>query len=81
MSQGEVLVRRDLNRFTIAPMKTTREVNCPVCGAVVPWAPESQYRPFCSNRCRKIDLGAWANDEYKIPAAPGDPDEEAQPED
>ena len=67
---------------TIAPMKTSRDVNCPTCGTAVPWTPESRFRPFCSNRCRKIDLGAWANDEYKIPAvAPGDLDEEAPPED
>ncbi len=50
-------------------MKT---VNCPTCGTAVAWLPENRYRPFCSERCRKIDLGAWASDEYTIPVAPAD---------
>ncbi len=43
-------------------------VSCPTCGNRVAWAPESTYRPFCSDRCRLIDLGAWANEEYSVPA-------------
>ena len=51
-----------------------RVVNCPQCGAPVPWGPESPYRPFCSERCRQIDLGAWASGEYAVPghASPED---------
>ena len=48
-------------------MKKIPTVNCPICGSAVPWVPESRYRPFCSERCRKIDLGAWANEEYRVP--------------
>jgi uncharacterized protein len=33
----------------------------------VEWSPASQYRPFCSERCRLIDLGAWFNEQHKIP--------------
>jgi uncharacterized protein len=33
---------------------------------------ESQYRPFCSARCRQIDLGAWASEAYSVPASPPD---------
>jgi hypothetical protein len=44
-----------------------RVVNCPNCGKQVPWVPESHYRPFCSERCRLIDLGAWATEEYRLP--------------
>jgi endogenous inhibitor of DNA gyrase (YacG/DUF329 family) len=33
----------------------------------VEWSPESAYRPFCSDRCRLIDLGAWFNEQHKIP--------------
>jgi hypothetical protein len=44
-----------------------RVVNCPNCGKPVPWVPESHYRPFCSERCRLIDLGAWATEEYRLP--------------
>lgn len=49
-----------------------RIVSCPTCGQPVPWCEASPYRPFCSDRCRKIDLGAWATGEYRIPAAPPD---------
>jgi endogenous inhibitor of DNA gyrase (YacG/DUF329 family) len=44
-----------------------RVVNCPTCGKPVPWVPESAFRPFCSERCRNIDLGAWAAEEYRVP--------------
>ncbi len=30
------------------------------------WGPQSPYRPFCSDRCRQIDLGAWAAGEYRV---------------
>jgi len=44
-----------------------REVACPHCGKPVPWSPESQWRPFCSKRCRLIDLGQWFGEEHAIP--------------
>mgnify|MGYP006363903313 FL=1 len=39
---------------------------CPRCGEVSTWE-NNEFRPFCSDRCKLIDLGAWANDEYKRP--------------
>lgn len=39
---------------------------CPRCGEPSTWE-GNPYRPFCSERCKLIDLGAWANDEYKLP--------------
>lgn len=42
-------------------------VKCPTCRRPVVWSPESPYRPFCSDRCRLIDLGAWFNEQHKIP--------------
>ena len=56
-----------------------RTVPCPRCGAQAPYAPENRWRPFCSERCRTIDLGAWASESYRIPepikdAARGVPD-------
>jgi endogenous inhibitor of DNA gyrase (YacG/DUF329 family) len=33
----------------------------------VEWSPESVYRPFCSDRCRLIDLGAWFGEQHRIP--------------
>ena len=46
---------------------TPRVVKCPQCGTPVPWSPESKWRPFCSERCKMIDLGAWATESYRIP--------------
>lgn len=43
-------------------------VNCPTCQKAVEWSDENPFRPFCSERCKLIDLGAWANEEYRVPA-------------
>jgi uncharacterized protein len=43
-------------------------VNCPTCAAPVIWGPDAKFRPFCSERCRLIDLGAWGSEKYAIPA-------------
>lgn len=42
-------------------------VNCPNCKKAVKWNEKSEFRPFCSDRCQKIDLGAWADESYSIP--------------
>lgn len=47
-------------------------VKCPACGNEVRWSEASPYRPFCSERCRTIDLGAWASGRYSIPGASAD---------
>lgn len=54
-------------------MTAVRVVNCPICGKPVEWRPENRYRPFCSERCRKIDLGAWAAGDYSVPVKDGFP--------
>ncbi|MBL8487578.1 MAG: DNA gyrase inhibitor YacG [Rhodocyclaceae bacterium] len=53
-------------------MASPRIVPCPACGKPVEWVPGNPYRPFCSARCKGLDLGAWAAEEYRIPgpAAP-----------
>ncbi len=43
------------------------KVQCPNCKKTVIWSKESPFRPFCSERCRLIDLGAWADGSYSIP--------------
>lgn len=43
-------------------------VDCPTCGAKVEWKEANRWRPFCSERCKQIDLGAWADEKYTIPA-------------
>jgi len=47
-------------------------VACPTCGKPVAWGPQSPARPFCSERCKLIDLGAWAAEEHSIPGDPLD---------
>lgn len=46
---------------------STATVKCPTCQAEVQWGPQSPFRPFCSDRCKLIDLGAWAAEEHSIP--------------
>lgn len=42
-------------------------VDCPTCKKKVEWNEANTFRPFCSERCKKIDLGAWAAEKYTIP--------------
>jgi hypothetical protein len=42
-------------------------VNCPQCGKIIAWDTSNPYRPFCSERCKLIDLGQWAAESYRIP--------------
>ena len=51
---------------------------CPHCSQEVTW-PETPSYPFCSERCRLIDLGAWASGDYRIPGE-RIADDEAWPE-
>ncbi len=44
-----------------------RIVRCPSCGGDSVYAPSNPYRPFCSERCRSIDLGAWASESFRVP--------------
>lgn len=62
--------------------KTPPLVPCPHCGKRVAFAPENRWRPFCSERCRQIDLGAWAAGEYRVPVVeePEQPDHPDQPD-
>ena len=45
-------------------------VKCPTCGGPSLFAPSNASRPFCSVRCKDIDLGAWAAEEFRVPTAP-----------
>jgi endogenous inhibitor of DNA gyrase (YacG/DUF329 family) len=49
-------------------------VNCPTCSKPVEWRSENRHRPFCCERCKQIDLGAWANEEYRVPAQEDPPE-------
>jgi len=57
-----------------------RFVQCPTCGKQVRWSKESRWRPFCSERCKLIDLGEWVAERHSIPGeqhTPHDDDDNA----
>ena len=46
-----------------------RIIRCPRCGQQTHWQ-NNEHRPFCSDKCRQIDLGRWANEDYAIAGKP-----------
>ena len=46
---------------------------CPTCQTKDTWTPENTFRPFCSARCKLIDLGEWAAEKHSIPGEPINP--------
>ena len=59
------------------PAAKPRTVRCPACGGPSVYAPENRYRPFCSERCKLIDLGAWASESFRVEVQEDDGAEEA----
>lgn len=53
-----------------------KQVPCPRCGQPAVFSAENRWRPFCSERCKLIDLGQWASERYRMPAEDEKPDEE-----
>ena len=51
-------------------------VKCPNCGKDVEWTKDQKWRPFCSDRCRLIDLGEWANESHRIAGSETIPEEQ-----
>jgi uncharacterized protein len=48
-------------------------VSCPACKGDSIYAASNPYRPFCSERCKNLDFGAWASESFRMPAdAPPD---------
>ena len=54
-----------LNRMTQANVKI---VTCPGCGGDSVYSPANAFRPFCSERCKSIDFGAWASESFRMPS-------------
>jgi endogenous inhibitor of DNA gyrase (YacG/DUF329 family) len=52
-------------------------VKCPTCRRPLDWS-SSEYRPFCSERCRLIDLGAWLAERHVIPGEAAATDADAE---
>lgn len=42
------------------------EVQCPACKKLTIYSPANVFRPFCSERCKLIDLGRWASEDFRI---------------
>lgn len=45
----------------------SRVVRCPACGGDSIYASSNRYRPFCSERCKDLDMGAWAAEHFRMP--------------
>ncbi|MFT6218909.1 MAG: endogenous inhibitor of DNA gyrase (YacG/DUF329 family) [Cycloclasticus pugetii] len=56
----------------------TQTVNCPTCRKAVPWNETSTFKPFCSERCKLIDLGEWASEKHAIAGEKAYPAEDDQ---
>jgi endogenous inhibitor of DNA gyrase (YacG/DUF329 family) len=55
------------------PVVEPKIVRCPACGGDSVYATSNAYRPFCSERCKNMDLGAWASESFRLPTeAPPD---------
>jgi len=50
-------------------------MKCPICNKAVEPRPKNPSFPFCTQRCKTIDLGKWLNEEYRVPAEEVDEDE------
>jgi endogenous inhibitor of DNA gyrase (YacG/DUF329 family) len=49
--------------------KPAPTVPCPICSKPALFSPANPFRPFCSERCKLIDLGQWASESYCIPVS------------
>ena len=53
-----------------SPRPIRRIVTCPTCGGDSVYALDNPFRPFCSERCKNVDFGAWASESYRVAAPP-----------
>lgn len=60
-------------------MSSTQHIPCPQCGGPVDMTPNNAYRPFCSRRCKLIDLGDWLDESNRIADPDGSVDPTAVP--
>jgi endogenous inhibitor of DNA gyrase (YacG/DUF329 family) len=51
-------------------------MRCPICHKPADISPNNRARPFCSERCRMVDLGTWAGEEYRVGGGKSDDDKE-----
>lgn len=58
--------------------KSVRIVTCPNCRKPTEWRVDNPYRPFCSERCKLIDIGAWASESYRVAGSEVAPESDDQ---
>jgi endogenous inhibitor of DNA gyrase (YacG/DUF329 family) len=58
----------------------SRIVDCPGCKGPSLYSPDNPYRPFCSQRCKNHDFGAWATESYRVEARPDPEDDDPSAE-
>jgi len=56
------------------------KIRCPVCKKTTTWE-ENPWRPFCCERCKLIDLGSWASEDYRIEGKKEEEEDETKRED
>jgi uncharacterized protein len=56
-------------------------VKCPTCGRQIEWSESAPFRPFCSERCKLIDLGAWISEQRAIPGDTQPSSDDTSPDD
>ncbi|MGH8254346.1 MAG: DNA gyrase inhibitor YacG [Steroidobacteraceae bacterium] len=66
-------------------MSSSARLTCPTCKRSIEWSEEFPWRPFCSERCKLVDLGAWLTEAHAIAGEPidelaGDPNRPRPPE-
>ena len=54
----------------------SRIVTCPRCRGESVYGPDNPFRPFCSERCKNHDFGAWASESYRLAAKPPAPEDD-----
>jgi uncharacterized protein len=62
-----------MTSHSVASDTSPKIVACPQCGGDSIYAPQNVFRPFCCERCKQLDLGAWASESFRMPTeAPPD---------
>lgn len=61
-------------------MVKLKDICCPTCGKKETWTADNTFKPFCSERCKLIDLGDWASEERRIAGNPVDPNQNPEDE-
>jgi endogenous inhibitor of DNA gyrase (YacG/DUF329 family) len=61
-----------------ATTSNPRRIKCPACGGPSLYSPQNPWRPFCSERCKNHDFGAWASESYRVPARPDPADDDTE---